>query len=61
MSMHAARFTQADVTRATRAAKRAGAKGVEIKRDGSILIRLDDIPLTQPDLPEANPWDEEVA
>lgn len=34
------KFTQADVARAIRAAKREGAAGVEIKPDGSILVNL---------------------
>lgn len=40
MSRTAARFTQADVARATRAAKQAGAEGVELRRDGTIFVRL---------------------
>lgn len=40
MSRTVARFTQADVARATRAAKQAGADGVELRRDGTIYVRL---------------------
>jgi hypothetical protein len=40
MSRTPARITQADVARAIRAAQKAGASAVEIKPDGSLLIRL---------------------
>lgn len=40
MSRTPARITQADVSRAIRAAQKAGASAVEIKPDGGILIRL---------------------
>ncbi len=40
MSRTPARFTQADIARAIRAAKQAGAKGVEIRSDGSIYVHL---------------------
>ena len=40
MSRTPARFTQADVARTIRAAKQAGAAEVEVRPDGSILIRL---------------------
>jgi hypothetical protein len=40
MSRTPARITQADVARAIRAAKQAGAAGVEIRADGSIYVRL---------------------
>jgi hypothetical protein len=40
MSRTPARITQADVARAIRAAKQAGAGGVEIRRDGTILVHL---------------------
>jgi nicotinamide mononucleotide (NMN) deamidase PncC len=40
MSRTAAKVTQADVARAIRAAKQAGAKGVEIRPDGTIYISL---------------------
>jgi hypothetical protein len=35
-----ARFTQADVARTIRAARQAGAEGVEIRPDGSIYVHL---------------------
>lgn len=35
-----ARFTQADLRRVIKEAKRAGAPGVEIKPDGSIAVSL---------------------
>ncbi|MDR6303960.1 hypothetical protein GGQ85_001659 [Nitrobacter vulgaris] len=40
MSRTPARFTQADVARAIRAAQQTGAGNVEIKPDGTICIRL---------------------
>jgi hypothetical protein len=40
VSRRPARFTQADVTRAIRAAKQAGASDVIVAPDGSIVIRL---------------------
>ena len=40
MSRTPAKVTQADVARAIRAAKQAGAKGVEIRPDGTIYISL---------------------
>jgi hypothetical protein len=40
MTRKAARFTQADVARCIRAAKQAGAAGVEIRPDGTIEIKL---------------------
>jgi hypothetical protein len=40
MSRSPARFTQADVARAIRAAKQAGAGSVEIKADGTICVKL---------------------
>jgi pantoate kinase len=40
VSRRPARFTQADVTRAIRAAKQAGAGDVIVAPDGSIVIRL---------------------
>lgn len=40
MSMRAAKFTQADIARATRAAIQAGAKGIEIRPDGVIFLHL---------------------
>lgn len=41
MSRRAANITQADVARALRAARQAGAVFVEIQPDGRITIRLD--------------------
>jgi len=38
MSKTAARFTHADIARATRAAKEQGAEAVEIKPDGNIRV-----------------------
>jgi hypothetical protein len=38
MSKRAARFTLADIARATRAAKEQGAEAVEIKPDGTIRV-----------------------
>jgi hypothetical protein len=43
--------TQADIARAIRAAKQAGATGVEVKPDGTMLIRLDDLPTASPSSP----------
>jgi hypothetical protein len=40
MSRTAARFTQADIARATRAAIQAGAKGIEIRPDGVMFLHL---------------------
>lgn len=40
MSRTPARITQADVARAIRAAKQAGAASVEIKPDGTLFIRI---------------------
>jgi hypothetical protein len=40
MPRRRAAITQADVARAIRAAKQAGATGVEVKPDGTLLIRL---------------------
>ncbi len=40
MSRTPAKFTQADVARSIRAAKQAGAGSVELRPDGTILIRL---------------------
>ncbi|MGM4987370.1 hypothetical protein [Tardiphaga sp. 841_E9_N1_2] len=41
MSRTAARFNQADIARATRAALQAGAKAVELRQDGSIFVHLE--------------------
>jgi hypothetical protein len=40
MSRAAARFTQADIARAVRAGKQAGASDVELRRDGTIVLKL---------------------
>ena len=40
MSRTRARFTQADVARTIRAAKQAGAGGVEVRPDGSLYVHL---------------------
>lgn len=40
MSRRPAKFTQADVARAIRAAKQADAAGIEVQPDGSIRILL---------------------
>lgn len=40
MSRTPARFTQADVARAIRAARQAGAEGVEMRPDGTIVVKL---------------------
>jgi hypothetical protein len=40
MSRTPARFTQADVARTIRAARQAGAEGVEIRPDGSMFVHL---------------------
>lgn len=40
MSRTAAKFTQADVARSIRAAKAAGAGGIELRPDGTIHISL---------------------
>lgn len=40
MSRTAAKVTQADINRSIRAAKQAGATGVEIRPDGTIVIQL---------------------
>jgi hypothetical protein len=40
MSRTPARFTQADVARAIRAAKQTGAGEITVAKDGSIVIRL---------------------
>jgi hypothetical protein len=40
MSRIPARITQADIARAIRAAKQAGAGGVEVRPDGTIFVHL---------------------
>jgi hypothetical protein len=49
MSRTPAKFTQADVARTIRAAKQAGAYGVELMPDGTIRIALS--PLSQAQVP----------
>lgn len=48
MSRRAAIITQADVARTIRAAKQAGAAIVEVRPDGTIVIKID-APPTVPD------------
>ena len=45
MSRRAAIITQADVARAIRAAKQAGAATVEVRPDGTIIVRVDAPPI----------------
>ena len=40
MSRRPAKITQADVARTIRAAKQAGAAGVEVRPDGTIFVKL---------------------
>jgi hypothetical protein len=40
MSRRAARIIQADIARALRAAQQVGAPAVEVRPDGTVLIRL---------------------
>jgi hypothetical protein len=40
MPRRAATLTQADIARAIRAAKQAGAESVEVRRDGTIAVLL---------------------
>jgi hypothetical protein len=49
MPRRPARITQADVARAVRAAKQAGADHVEVRPDGTILVKL------SPDSPSDRP------
>lgn len=58
MSRTPARFTQADVARAIRAAQQTGAGPVEIKRDGTICVSLS--PQVTVSGPESPPLDNEV-
>ena len=44
MSRRPAAFTQADVARAIRAAKQAGAESVEVRTDGTIVVSLKNVP-----------------
>ena len=43
MSRRPASVTQADVARVLRAAKQAGAHAIEVRRDGTIVVRLDPV------------------
>lgn len=45
MPRRPAKFTQADVARAIRAAKQAGADSVEMRPNGTIVVLLKDAPL----------------
>jgi hypothetical protein len=45
MTRRAAIITQADVARAIRAAKQAGAATVEVRPDGTIIIQVDSPPI----------------
>jgi hypothetical protein len=45
MSRRAATLTQADVARAIRAAKLAGAESVEVRPDGTIVVLLRSAPI----------------
>ena len=47
MSRTPARFTQADVARTIRAAKQAGAVGVEVRPDGTIYVHISLGPCSQ--------------
>lgn len=48
MSRTAATITQADVARVVRAARQAGAAEVEVRPDGTMLIRLTASPVVRP-------------
>jgi hypothetical protein len=48
MPRRAASFTQADVARAIRAAKQAGADRVDVRSDGTISVVLKDTPPAAP-------------
>jgi hypothetical protein len=45
MSRRPATLTQADVARAIRAAKQAGAEAVEVRPDGTIVVLLKSAPI----------------
>jgi hypothetical protein len=45
MPRRSATFTQADVARAIRAAKRAGAESVEVRPDGTVVVLLKSAPI----------------
>jgi hypothetical protein len=50
MSRRAATITQADVARAIRAAKQAGAKSVEVRPDGTIVVLLENLVIDSEEL-----------
>jgi hypothetical protein len=50
MPRRPAAFTQADVARAIRAAKQAGAESVEVRPDGTIVVLLKSAPATPQEL-----------
>jgi len=52
MTKTAARFTLADIARATRAAKEQGAEAVELKPDGTVKIILHDKDADKPTEPK---------
>jgi hypothetical protein len=55
MARRAAIITQADVARAIRAAKQAGAESVEVRPDGTIVVLLKNIGIDSRELaPEAH-------
>lgn len=59
MSRRHAKVTQADVARAIRAAKQAGASDVTIRPDGSIIIGLSLVrPVDDPKNPALASWDD---
>jgi hypothetical protein len=51
MSRRAAAITQADIARAIRAAKQAGAESVQVRPDGTIIVLLKNPPI----VPDENP------
>ena len=58
MPRRPARILQADVARAIRAARSAGAAAIEVRPDGSILIYVATAPPIAPEQPAtANEWD----
>jgi hypothetical protein len=52
-------FKQGDVTKALKAAVKAGYKvqRAEVRKDGSILLDFDDRPAGTPANPDVNEWD----
>jgi len=53
MPRRPANFTQADVARAIRAAKQAGAEAVEVRADGTIIVLLKNPPIAPEEVPES--------